>query len=77
MRSAIAQARVTDGTHVGASSRLDAPIVARRQGRTDRAGMGSAIAHPAVTAAMAAAGTEVTVEQLISQSLRRCLVPKA
>ena len=42
-------------------------------------GQESAIAHAAVAAAMTAAegDTDVTVEQLIFQALRRCPVPKA
>lgn len=65
--------------HAGAASRLDAAIL-RTQAKAALTGLGwkPAIAHAAVTAAMAAAaGTEATVEQVIFESLRRCPVPKA
>jgi hypothetical protein len=65
--------------HVGAASRLDA-VILRTQAKAALTGMGwkPAIAHAAVAAAVAAAaGTEVTLEKLIFESLRRCPSPKA
>jgi hypothetical protein len=65
--------------HVGAASRLDAAIL-RTQAKAALTGLGwkPAIANAAVAAAVAAAqGTEVSLEQLIFESLRRCPSPKA
>jgi hypothetical protein len=63
--------------HVGVS-KLDAVII-RTQAREALVGLGwkAAIAGPAVAAAAAALGGEVTLERLIFESLRRCPMPKA
>ena len=59
-------------------SKLDAAIV-RTQAREALVGLGwkTAIAGPAVTAAAAALGSDVTLERLIFEALRRCPMPKA
>jgi hypothetical protein len=64
------------GAHVG-GSKLDA-VTLRTQAREALLGLGwkAAIAGPAVAAAAAALGGEVTLEQLIFDSLRRCPMPK-
>jgi hypothetical protein len=61
-----------------AGSRLDAAIL-RTQAKAALTTLGwkPAIAHAAVAAAAAAQGTEVTLERLIFESLRRCPVPRA
>jgi hypothetical protein len=61
------------GAHVGAASKLDAAIL-RTQAKAALTGLGwkPAIAHAAVATAAAAQGIDVTLEQLIFESLRRC-----
>jgi Holliday junction resolvasome RuvABC DNA-binding subunit len=58
-------------------SRFDAAIL-HTQARSALTGLGwkPAIAHAAVDGAAAALGLEVTLEQLIVESLRRCPVSK-
>jgi Holliday junction resolvasome RuvABC DNA-binding subunit len=68
----------TTGAPVGAASKLDAAIV-RTQAKVALVGLGwkPAIAHAAVAAATSAQGTEVTLERLIFEALRRCPTPRA
>jgi hypothetical protein len=63
---------------VGITGRLGAAILCT-QAKAALTGLGwkPAIAQAAVAAAAAARGTDVTLEQLITESLRRCPVPKA
>jgi HNH endonuclease/RuvA, C-terminal domain len=63
--------------HVGAS-KLDAAIL-RTHAKEALVGLGwkAAIAVPAVSAAATALGSEVTLERLIFESLRRCPIPEA
>jgi Holliday junction resolvasome RuvABC DNA-binding subunit len=73
---------VRPGTHVGATrkltSKLDEAIV-RTQAKAALTGLGwkPAIAHAAVAAAVAAEGTEIALDRLIIEALRRCPVPRA
>ncbi|HEX7841240.1 MAG TPA: HNH endonuclease signature motif containing protein [Kofleriaceae bacterium] len=69
---------VARSAHVGGASKLDAAIL-RAQAKAALTGLGwkPAVAHAAVSAAVATQGAEVTLEQLIFESLRRCPVPKA
>jgi hypothetical protein len=62
---------------VKASSRLDAAIL-RTQAKAALTSLGwkPAIAHTAVAAAAAAHGSELTLERLIFESLRRCPAPR-
>ena len=64
--------------HVGAADKLDAAIV-RTQAKAALIGLGwkPAIAHTAVAAAAAAAGTEMALERFVGEALRRCPVPRA
>ena len=64
--------------HVGASRKLDTSIL-RMQAKAALTGLGwkPVIACSAITAALAAADTDMTLERLIFESLRRCPVPKA
>jgi RuvA, C-terminal domain/HNH endonuclease len=75
---ATAEADASAHAHVGANQKLDATIL-RTQAKTALTGLGwkPAIAHAAVAAAMAGAGADVTLEQLIRASLRHCPVPWA
>jgi Holliday junction resolvasome RuvABC DNA-binding subunit len=61
-----------------ARSKLDAAVL-RTQATTALTGMGwkPAIAHAAVDAVLAAERSELTLEELIVEALRRCPVPKA
>jgi hypothetical protein len=64
---------------VGRPSKLDAAIL-RAQAKAALTGLGwkPALAHAAVASATAASqGAELTLEQLIRESLRRCPTPKA
>jgi hypothetical protein len=63
--------------HVGAASRFESASLAV-QAKAALAGLGwkPAIAGAAVAAAMAM-GSEMTLERLIFESLRRCPAPKA
>jgi len=68
---------VVDGNaHVGVATMLDAAIV-RTQTKAALVGLGwkPAIANVAVAAAVAALGTEATLEQLTFEALRRCSHP--
>jgi HNH endonuclease len=64
--------------HVDAVSKLDGAIV-RTQAKAALIGLGwkPTIAHAAVAAAAAALGTELALERLIVEALRRCPVPSA
>ena len=64
--------------HVDAASKLDGAIV-RTQAKAALIGLGwkPTIAHAAVRAAGAALGTELALERLIAEALRRCPVPSA
>jgi hypothetical protein len=66
------------GAHVEAASKLDGAIV-RTQAKAALTGLGwkPTIAHAAVAAAAAALGTELPLERLIVEALRRCPVPSA
>ena len=66
------------GARVDARSKLDGAIV-RTQAKAALIGLGwkPTIAHAAVAAAVAAQGTEVVLERLIVEALRRCPVPRA
>jgi hypothetical protein len=67
-----------DASILVATNKLDAAIL-RTQAKEALTGLGwkSAIAHVAVSAAAEDLGADVTLEQLIFASLRRCPVPKA
>jgi RuvA, C-terminal domain/HNH endonuclease len=80
-RAHVGATHMTDGdarAHVGATLDLDAAIL-RTQAKAALTGLGwkPAIAHAAVAAAMAVAGADITLEQLIRASLRHCPVPRA
>jgi Holliday junction resolvasome RuvABC DNA-binding subunit len=64
------------GTHMGAHSKLNAAVL-RTQSKEALVGLGwkPAIATAAVAAASAALGTEVTLDRLIFEALRRCPRP--
>ena len=64
--------------HVGAASRLNAAIV-KTQAKAALTSLGwkSAIAGSAVATAAAALGSDISLEQLIFESLRRCPAPRA
>ncbi|HEU4728948.1 MAG TPA: HNH endonuclease signature motif containing protein [Kofleriaceae bacterium] len=66
------------GAHVGAGDQLTVAVLRARAGDA-LVGLGwtRAVAHRAVAEALAAAGSEMTLERLIFESLRRCPVPKA
>jgi Holliday junction resolvasome RuvABC DNA-binding subunit len=68
---------VSTGAHVDATSKLDVAIV-RTQAKAALIGLGwkSAIAHAAVATAAAAGGTEMALERLIFEALRRCPAPR-
>ncbi|HEU5212686.1 MAG TPA: hypothetical protein VFU10_07950 [Gaiellaceae bacterium] len=69
---------VETGAHVGATSRLAATTLqSQAKAALTSLGWKSPIAHAAVIAAVGAMGTDVTLEQLIFEALRRCLAPKA
>jgi HNH endonuclease/RuvA, C-terminal domain len=79
-RAHVGATHMTDAdasVHVGATQELDAAIL-RTQAKAALTGLGwkPAIAHAAVAAAMAGAGANVTLEQLIRASLRYCPVPR-
>jgi Holliday junction resolvasome RuvABC DNA-binding subunit len=61
---------------VDVASKLDGAIV-RSQAKTALIGLGwkPTTAHTAVAAAAAALGTELALERLIVEALRRCPVP--
>jgi hypothetical protein len=65
------------GAHVGATGKLDAAIL-RTQAKAALVGLGwkPAIAHAAIAAAAAAQGADLTLEQWIFESLRRCPAPR-
>jgi len=64
------------GAYADAASKLDGAIV-RAQAKAALIGLGwkSTIAHAAVAAAAAALGTELALERLIVEALRRCPIP--
>ncbi|HSR96945.1 MAG TPA: HNH endonuclease [Kofleriaceae bacterium] len=64
--------------HVSAPGRLDLAVL-RVEAKAALAQLGwkPAIVHTAVAGAIAALGTDVTLERLIFESLRRCPVPRA
>jgi hypothetical protein len=66
------------GAHVDAADKLDGAIV-RTQAKAALIGLGwkPTIAQAAVAAAGAALGTELALERLIAEALRRCPVPSA
>ena len=68
----------TPAAHVDAASKLDAAIV-RTEAKAALVGLGwkPTIAHAAVAAAAAALGTELALERLIVEALRRCPGPSA
>ena len=64
--------------HLDAPSRLDVAVLrVEARAALTQLGWKPAIAQAAVTAALAAHGTELTLEQLIFESLRRCPAPRA
>src|SRR5262249_17915401 len=73
-----ATAAVTPAARPGAASKLHGDIV-RTQVKTALIGLGwkPAIAHAAVSAAVAGHGTEMRLERLIFEALRRCPAPRA
>jgi len=73
-----ATAAVTPAARPGAASKLHGDIV-RTQAKTALIGLGwkPAIAHAAVSAAVAVQGTEMALERLIFEALRRCPAPRA
>ncbi|HEX7843841.1 MAG TPA: HNH endonuclease signature motif containing protein [Kofleriaceae bacterium] len=68
---------VGTGAHADATSKLDVAIV-RAQAKAALIGLGwkPAIAHAAVATAAAAGGTEMALERLIFEALRRCPAPR-
>jgi HNH endonuclease len=66
------------GAHVDAAGKLDGAIL-RTQAKAALIGLGwkPATAHAAVAEAAAAQGTDVALEHLIVEALRRCPVPRA
>ena len=66
------------GVPVGAASKLDVAIV-RTQAKAALIGLGwkPAVAHAAVAEAATALGTEMALERLIFEALRRCPAPRA
>jgi hypothetical protein len=66
------------GAHVDAAGKLDGAII-RTQAKAALIGLGwkPAIAHAAVAAVTAALGTEIALEHLIIEALRRCPIPRA
>src|SRR5262249_26035934 len=73
-----ATAAVTPAARPGAASKLHGDI-GRTQGKAALIGLGGnpAIAHAAVSAAVAVQGTEMALERLIFEALRRCPAPRA
>jgi hypothetical protein len=73
-----ATAAVRPGAHADAAGKLDGTII-RTQAKAALISLGwkPAIAHAAVTAVTAALGTEMALERLIVEALRRCPVPRA
>ena len=66
------------GAHASVASKLDVAIL-HTQAKAALTGLGwkPAIAHAAVAVAAAVRGTEVTLERLIFEALRRCPALKA
>ncbi|HEX7842145.1 MAG TPA: HNH endonuclease signature motif containing protein [Kofleriaceae bacterium] len=78
MDATVATPAARPGAHVDATSKLDGVIV-RTQATAALIGLGCkpAVAHAAVAAAVAAQGTEMALERLIVEALRRCPIPRA